>query len=135
MATQPTTKKTKTQVTLSPTLRTIPATDGIDQLRRLHRAYGLIPATAAAAIEPRLDQLEVVLRRNDVSTLDLATNQAATLSVLTGVPQGNLTQYHATETANELHSYRNLALAVTALAASSIGVPCLLYTSPSPRDS
>lgn len=123
MANQPNTKKTKTPVSLSQTLRTIPATAGIDQLRRLHEAYDIIPATAAATIEPRLEALEVVLRRNNTSVLDLASNQAATLSVLTGIPQGNLTQYHATQSANEVHSYRNVALAVAALAASTVGVP------------
>lgn len=45
------------------------------------------------------------------------------LSILSGIPQGQLTQYHATEAANRVHSYRNPALAVAALASSTIGVP------------
>lgn len=123
MTAKPTTKKTKTpKVALSESLRTISATEGIDQLRRLHQAYGVIPTTATDAIEPALDELEVVLRRNDVTALDLAARPGPTLSILSGIPQGQLTQYHATYDANRVHAYRNLALAVAALAASTIAV-------------
>ncbi|WP_028650211.1 hypothetical protein [Nocardioides halotolerans] len=117
-----TTKNVSAKITLSPTLEQVAASEGIDKLRELQRAYGIIPAAAVPDIEPRLDRLETLLRENAVTAGELATNQPRFLSMLTGVPLKDVTGYHATEVAEELHAYRNLALAVAALAASTINV-------------
>jgi hypothetical protein len=110
------------KITLSPTLRTIPAAEGVTRLRELNRTFGLTPAPAAGGLNELLTGLEQVLLRTNISTLELADNAGPTLSFLTGVPAANLTDYHRTEVADRLHAYRNLALATAALAASTIEV-------------
>jgi hypothetical protein len=95
---------------------------------------GLTPAPAAGGLNELLTGLEQVLVRTNINTLELAANAGPTLSVLTGVPAANLTDYHRTEVADRLHAYRNLALATAALAASTIEVtstataPSAIYT-------
>lgn len=131
MATKPTTttkkssratKAPKPAPRLSETLRTVPAIEGIEELRRLHQRYGLIPVTAMEEIDTHLARLETVLAENAVSALDLATNHALIISMLTGVPRKEITDPKASDVAESLHIYRNLCLATAVLAANTIKV-------------
>lgn len=128
MATKPTatnntttsSSKTSKKIALSETLKHVPAAEGIARLRELDQAHGIIPASARASIEAALSRIEAVLLENAVTTLELATNPSRVLSILTGVAQNKVTQYHPTEVADRLHIYRNLTLAVAVLAADTI---------------
>lgn len=124
MTSKPASKKKtdKPKIALSPTLKTVPAVDGVDDLLRLHHQHGLIPLNPESTTEYRLHQLRDLLSRHQVSTFELATNPAAVISALTGVDRSDLTKYHPSEVAERLHAYRNLALAVAVLAASTVAV-------------
>lgn len=125
-----TTTKTKNQpIELSPVLDTIPATDGIQELRLMHERFGIIPAPAAPAILAALDRLADLFAQRNLTVLDLVRKQADVLQAATGVPANAVTQHHPTAVAEELHTTRNLIVAAAAAAAATIdaGSP---HTSP-----
>ena len=122
MDNQSTAKKNQNnqKVTLSRTLDTVPAVEGVEALLALHRAYTIVPAVAAENILPALDELGTVLSKEALTTSELAGNPCTVLSILTGLSGGKITEYHRTDVAEPLHTYRNLGLAVAALAAATI---------------
>lgn len=122
----PSTSKKTGRADLSQALQTVPAIDGIHKLRELHHDFGIIPSTAYGRIAASLDRIETVLREQAITTLELAKDPSTVLSILTGVPRTEISRYHSTEVSDRLHTDRNLLLAVTVLAASTIAAssPC-----------
>jgi hypothetical protein len=107
---------------LSLALKTIPAVTGIERLRDLTDKFGLIPHLALDNIDALLHDLEATFVELNVNAYELAANSARILGIVAGVPANQVSQYHRTETAEPLHAYRNLILAIAALAATTIRV-------------
>jgi hypothetical protein len=107
---------------LSLTLKTIPAVTGIERLRDLTNKFGLIPHTVSETIDALLHDLETTFVELNISAYELAADSARILGIVAGVPANQVTQYHRSETAEPLHAYRNLILAIATLAAATIGV-------------
>ncbi|WP_210503025.1 site-specific integrase [Nocardioides xinjiangensis] len=93
---------------------------GIERLRALNDEIGLIPQPAAAGIDALLADLEELFVEHQITTLELAANGARVLGIAAGIEDTAVSRYHATEVAERLHAYRNLMVAIAALAASTI---------------
>lgn len=134
MTSTTTTTTTKTSKSASAKTYPMPAalgsmsiTAAIAEFRLLDERVGLIPATAQHDLHAALETIQQTATRLGIVRADqLVTDHKSLLSTLTGVAA--ITQFHDSATAEPLHLFRNLLLAIAAAATGTFnGDPRGLY--------
>ena len=102
---------------LSPTLQTIPLSEALECFTELDDQFGVVPTAAKQRVAEDIAKILTTADQLGITSLaQLIAHQRELLLALTGVK--HLTWAHPTQTAEPLHVYRNLVVAISAAAAA-----------------